>query len=253
MGDPLVDAAASCESWYQPPDQAGIVVIACDQAQLDHFVSSGLTDPGPGGATLSGPGGADNSSVPTVYADDDPARLGQLTVTGRGSATAIYVAQRTWDGRLLEATLSGVSLPQGEPLQVRVVDGAMELAGKDGRVLTRAALQVTQSRAATRVPQATRVRVRSHGLRRVTVSWRARRGLLYDVAAAPTRSPNGRRVLKQLKSTRNGRVQVRVQVRRSDRWIALTAGTAYAAAPAVLVKLHKPRRVGKARQHRQVR
>jgi hypothetical protein len=251
-GDPLVDAASGCDSWYQPPGQPGIVAIACDQAQLDHFVQSGLTDPGPGGAAFSGPGGADNSSVPTVYADDDPGRLGQLTVTGRGSATAVYVAQRTRNSRLLEATLSGVSLPDGEPLQVRVVDGAMELVGTDGRVLARSALRVTRFRAATRVPRARGVRVRSRGRGRVTVSWRARRGLLYDLAAAPTRSPNGRRVLRQFRSIRDRRVRVRLRVRRSDRWIAITAGTEYAAAPAVLVRLrgHTGRREDQKRHKR---
>ena len=249
-GDPLVDAAARCGSWYQPPEQPGIVVIACDQTQLDHFVASGLTDPGPGGATLNGPGGADNSSVPTVYADDDPSRLARLTITGRGTATAIYVAQQRWGGRLLQATLSGVPLPQGEPLHVRVVNGAMELVGTDGRVLTRSALQIARSPAATRVPRAKGVRVRSRGRGRVTVTWKAQRGLLYDIAAAPTRSSNGRRLLRQLRSTRDGRVQVSLGVRRSDRWIAVTAGTEYAAAPAVLVRLRgHPRRRGGPRQH----
>jgi hypothetical protein len=96
-GDPLVDAFAHCGDWYQPPTQPGIVVVACDQEQLDRYVASGLTDPGRGGARLSGPGGAANG-VPSVYANDDAAALDRVGVTGGGTAAGVYVSRLAHDG-----------------------------------------------------------------------------------------------------------------------------------------------------------
>ncbi|HYZ29776.1 MAG TPA: hypothetical protein VE570_12005 [Thermoleophilaceae bacterium] len=248
-GDPLVNEFASCDSWYEAPEQPGLTVVACDQAQLDHFIASQLTDPGPGGATLRGPAGADSSGVPTVYADDDPGRLAGVRVTGSGRATGVYVGQMGWDGSLLEATFPSVALPDGEAVRLRRAGETMQLLGRDGRILEEVALQTTKFNSFTRIQPARGVRVATHGGNRATVSWRARRGLAYHVNAAPTPGMNTRLPI-QVKPRRSGRVSVRIRLEPSDRWIAVTAFRASARSPAVEVRIPRRTRLRAHHKHR---
>src|SRR4051794_19964144 len=69
--DSVLDEFRDCSVWYQELDQPGATLVACDQAQLDRFIASGLTDGGKGGAQFDGPERRVNE-VPSVYSTEDP-------------------------------------------------------------------------------------------------------------------------------------------------------------------------------------
>jgi hypothetical protein len=235
-GNPLIEAFARCDSWYQAPTQPGLTVVACDQAQLDHFIESELTHPGPGGAALRGPAGRVSGEVPAVYFDERPGRLERVTVTGRGTATGLYVSWLGWDGSLREATFSDVVLPTAQPRHLARAGGALRLLGRDGPVLARAALRTTRLGPFERVPLPRNVRVRPERRGRATVTWRARRGLGYTVSAAAQRDLKIRQGVS-VHPARSGSVSVRIRLRPSHRWVAVRAFSDSAMSPAVLRKI----------------
>jgi hypothetical protein len=219
--DPLLDEFAHCEDWYQQPTQPGTTVVACDQAQLDHFMASGLTDPGPGGARLDGPDGHDDG-VPSVYTSEDPNGLRHVRVTGSGSEAGLYVAALGVDGSMRTATLAPTTLPRGSKLEVRWNGANAELRAPDGRVLARATVTTVRGSRFPMLALPKALHAQRSG-RRVVVTWRARSRTSYAVSVGADRARAGTRKVQFVRAGRATRHRLVLRLRQRDRWVGLRA------------------------------
>ena len=233
--DPLVDAFSRCEDWYQGRTQPGLEVVACDQGQLDHFIASGLTDPGPGGARIAGPyGRADD--VPGVYSTEDPNGLRSVRVTGSGSPTGLYVDAFWPSGERRTATFPATALPNGVRLHLSWDRERAQLVSPDGGQVA-----TTQVRTSFGEPFAMLPRPRQVHVRRVpggfAVSWRAAADIGYAVTSGATRGAARAHSLVQVREGQAGRRRVVVRPERGDRWIGLWAYRKYLFSPTVARRL----------------
>jgi hypothetical protein len=219
--DPLVDAFSRCEYWYQPPTQPGLEVVACDQQQLDHFIASGLTDPGPGGARIAGPYGRPDD-VPAVYSTEDPNGLRPVRVTGSGSPTGLYVEAFWPSGVRRTATFAPTALPDGVPLRVVWDRTSARLLSPAGEEVAAAEARTTIGSRFPMLPPPRQVHVRrAHG--GVAVTWRAAADSAYDITSGATRGAARAHALIQVPEGPAGRRRVVVRPERGDRWIGLRA------------------------------
>jgi hypothetical protein len=219
--DPLLDEFAHCEDWYQAPDQPGLTVVACDQAQLDRFIASGLTDPGAGGALVAGPERHDHS-VPSVYWSEDPRVLAKVRVIGSGSQTGVYAAVFGADGVMRTATFAPLMLPKGMPLGVRWRGPAAELFSADGHVLAMAPIASTQGSRFAMLPLPRAVHARRAG-DAVVITWLARRRTSYTIESGRDRGAAGTRPVTYVRDGPTGRRRIVVRLPRGDRWVGVRA------------------------------
>jgi hypothetical protein len=219
--DPLVDAFSRCEDWYQAPTQPGVELVACDQQQLDHFIASGLTDPGPGGARIAGPYGR-SDQVPAVYSDEDPNGLRRVRVIGSGGRTGLYAAAFWPNGVSRRATFPATALPDGVPLRISWDrDTAQLLSPTGGRVAT-AQARTSFGKPFPMLPLPRQVHLRRvHG--GVALTWRAAADTVYDVTSGATRAAARAHALVQVREGQAGRRRVVVRPERGDRWIGVRA------------------------------
>jgi hypothetical protein len=217
----LMDEFAHCADWYQAPDQPGTSVVTCDQEQLDHFMASGLTDPGPGGARIDGPDGREHGA-PAVYTSEVPYDLPKVRIIGSGSMTGAYVATLGYDGVLREATFPATTLPNQVRLQVRRMPGTAKLVTASGDVIATAPLMTTRLSRFHVLPLPKGVHARRIGAQ-VVVSWLARPRTGYKISAGPTRGAAGVYVIRYVSAGAGGRRRASVSLPKSNRWIGVRA------------------------------
>jgi len=236
--DPLLEAFSSCDDWLQAPTQPGLVVVACDQAQLDRFIASGLTDPGPGGAEIRGPGSS-STEVPAVYSGHQGERMADVRIKGSGAMTQLYVARLAPNGTLLEATLPGAVLPRGAHLRLREKAGRTELVTQDRRTLASVVTRHRKLSATPVVQLPKRLQVSRQGSA-VRVAWQGQRGVSYVIGAGSNRAAAKRHVARRVAPASSGRYAARIPVRRGYRWIAVHGVRRTGEGPPALIRV--PRR-----------
>lgn len=215
--DPLLDEFAHCADWYQEPDQPGSTLVACDQAQLDRFMASGLTDPGPGGARIEGPEGhADPAPPPSVYSSEDPLALRYARVVGSGSETGVYAAALGTNGVMHHATFAPVVLPKGVRLRFRWTNTTATLTTSAGDVLATAPVESRRGSPFHMLPRPKRVRAHRQGSK-VAISWIGAPRESYDVLSGETRGSVGNRLVQ------TGKQHVVLQLPKRHRWIGVRA------------------------------
>jgi hypothetical protein len=219
--DPLLDEFAHCEDWYQAPDQPGITVVACDQAQLDRFIASGLTDPGPGGARIDGPDGH-SDDVPSTYSSEDTRGLRKVRIIGRGTQVGVYAAAFGVDGVMREATFAPTTLPRRVPLHVRWRGPAAELFSAGGDLLATAPVTTTRGSPFPMLPLPRAVHARRNG-QDVVVTWLARPRTSYTVTSGPTRGRAHWDTVTFVRDGQTGRRRITVRLPKGDRWIGVRA------------------------------
>jgi hypothetical protein len=217
----LIDEFAQCADWYQSPDQPGTTVVACDQAQLDRFIASGLTDPGPGGARIDGQDDHDRG-VPTVYRSEDPRGLRSVRITGSGSQVGIYVATLGIDGVLRETTFPATTLPKGVPLEVRRERGSARVVTPSGQVLASAAITATRGERFPMLPRPHGLHARRDG-ERIVVSWLAAPRTDYKITSGTSRAGAGVHVHTYVTAGRPGRRRVELRLPQREDWVGLSA------------------------------
>jgi hypothetical protein len=242
--DPLLDEFAHCEEWYQQPTQPGTEVVACDQAQLDHFMASGLTDPGPGGVAVSGPDRRADDGVPAVYSSEDPYAFRRVRITGSGTSAGVFVSTLGVDGTWRSATFAPVALPKSEPLHVTRSAGSAQLRTRSGAVLASAPLEVRHGSAFHMLRRPRGVHVRRVG-EQVRVSWMARPRTGYRITCGATRGAAGVRELAYSDYGPAGRRAVTLDLPAGDRWIGIRAVHRYTFSRMVAVH-YSPKRQGRA-------
>jgi hypothetical protein len=219
--DPLVDEFSRCKYWYQPLTQPGTTVVACDQRQLDHFIASGLTDPGPGGARIAGPYGR-SDEVPGVYSTEDPNGLRRVRIIGGGRRTGLYVNAFWTHGERRTATFPATVLPHGLRLRVSWDRKRAQLLSPTGRRLATAPVRTSFGK-----PFAMLQRPRQVHVRRVrggvAVTWRAAADTGYAVASGATRGGAHAHSLADVREGHAGRRWVVVRPERGDQWIGVRA------------------------------
>jgi hypothetical protein len=219
--DPLVDAFSHCKDWYQWQTQPGLEVVACDQAQLDHFIASGLTAPGPGGARIAGPYGRAND-VPAVYSTEDPNGLRSVRVTGGGSPTGLYVDAFWPSGERRRATFPATVLPRGVRLHVSWNRERAQLVSPDGRPVATTQVRTSFDEPFAMLPRPRQVHVRRvHG--GVAVSWDAAADTVYGLTSGVTRGGAGAHSFTQVQEGQAGRRRVVVRPGSGDHWIGVRA------------------------------
>jgi hypothetical protein len=217
--DPLLDEFSKCELWYQALDQPGSTIVACDQAQLDHFIASGLTDPGPGGARVDGPEGrVDIDQVPVTYSSEDPRGLRRVRVTGSGSATGVYAMAFDPRGVIRAATFAPTALPKDTPLRVTWNRSTAALIGPDGKAVVTAPVQTRHVARFRMLAMPRGVRAHRTGSRAV-ISWRARPGLVYGITSGPSFGAARSNFLV----FRTSEHRVTVRLPKGHRWIGVRA------------------------------
>lgn len=219
--DPLVDAFSRCKYWYEAPTQPGLVVVACDQRQLDHFIASDLTDPGPGGARIAGPYGR-SDGVPAVYSTEDPNGLRRVRVTGSGHRTGLYVAALGTDGVRRTATFPATALPERVRLRVSWDRERAQLLSPTGRQVATAKVRTSLGSSFPMLPRPRQVHVRPvrDG---VAVTWLAAAHTVYAVTSGVARGAARSHSLVQVREGPAGRRRVVVRPVRGDRWIGVWA------------------------------
>jgi hypothetical protein len=242
--DPLLHEFAHCEDWYQQRTQPGTEVVACDQAQLDHFMASGLTDPGPGGVAVSGPDRPAHDGVPAVYSSEEPYAFRRVRITGSGTSAGVFVSTLGVDGTRRSATFAPVALPKGEPLHVTRTAAGAQLRTRSGAVLASASLEVEHGSAFHMLRRPRGVHVRRVG-DRVRVSWIARARTGYRITSGSTRGSAGRQELAYSDDGRSGRRAVTVDLPAGHRWVGVRAVHLYTFSRMVAVH-YSPKRQGRA-------
>ncbi|HEX6712222.1 MAG TPA: hypothetical protein VF066_02515 [Thermoleophilaceae bacterium] len=217
--DPLLDEFAHCEDWYQEPDQPGSTLVACDQAQLDRFIASGLTDPGPGGARIDGPEGP-KDPVPSVYWSEDPLGLRYTRVVGSGSVTGVYAAAFGTNGVMHHATFVPFVLPKDVRLRFRWTNAAATLTTSAGDVLATAPVDSWRGSPFHMLSRPKRVRAHRRG-NKVAISWIGAPRERYDLLSGETRGS----VSNRLVQTAAQRVVLRLP--KGHRWIGVRALRGY--------------------------
>jgi hypothetical protein len=219
--DPVADAFTRCKYWYEAPTQPGLVVVACDQRQLDRFIASDLTDPGEGGARIAGPYGRPDG-VPAVYATEDPDGLGRVRVTGSGHRTGLYVAAFGEDGMRRTATFPATALPNGVRLRVSWDGERAQLVSPSGRQVAAAKVRTVLGPPFPMLPRPRQVAIRAVD-GRIAVTWLAAEDTVYAVGSGATRGGARSHSLVQVREGRAGRRRVVVRPERGDRWIGVWA------------------------------
>lgn len=217
QNDPLLDEFSHCSDWFQALDQPGASIVACDQAQLDRFIASGLTDGGKGGARFDGPEGAD-AGVPAVYSTQDPRGLRAVTITGSGSPTTVFATSFSPSGVRRTTTFPETALPDGVRLHLAWNDSGAGLITADGRTVASAPVQTVHGHRFRMLPQPRGLRARRVG-ERVEISWTGRPGTVYRLFAGRTY----KEALSNVVVFQTAKHRVVVRAPASKRWIGLKA------------------------------
>jgi hypothetical protein len=170
---------------------------------------------------IVGPRGT-KDGVPAVYSDWAGAPLSDITVTGAGTPTAVYVSRYDARGILVQASFPPRALPAGQPLHVRLAGARAELVARGGGVV--AVVATTRERLSRiRVIAPPRdIRVRAHG-RAAIVTWRGERRVRWTVTTGRTRAAGQGRLAASVdvRSSPDGRYRARVMLGRGERWISV--------------------------------
>lgn len=162
--------------------------MACDEAILDRFFASGLSDPGPAHLRLEAPGQPADTDPPAIATSADAGIVGRVRIKAdRRAEPTVYAAERRADGTLLEARFAKAAIEPGAVARVTRSDHLWRLVDSSGRVLS-----ARQPRVLRRAepPRPAGVSVGRDG-RRARIRWRIRdagsRATTFYVAAAATR------------------------------------------------------------------